>query len=372
MPAPVKNFLTSEQVKRLQKALRESEQPHVRERILILLLQNEGRTQREIAQFLGCSPRTVAHWCLHGDPDQLESLHNKREQEHYRKATPEYIQLLLETIDQAPETFGYDFGRWTGERLATYLAQQTGIILSGSQVRRILKRKKFSYIWAKYSLEDKQNPENRAEFKEKLAKYLAMAKEHPQQLQIWFWDETGFSLRVIRRKCWGKRGQRKKLTGQRGRGRVNVMGGIREQDRKRVCFFIQKGNADTFYEQVEQLHEFVKHEWIAQAHSAAQFQQHGPKIVIILDNASYHKRLDIRERITKELPNIVLEFLPAYSPDFNLIELVWHSCKEYIAHRLFKSVDELRNLLENLLNQGELVIKWHRKVKNKGNNYLAI
>lgn len=67
----------------------------------------------------------------------------------------------------------------------------------------------------------------------------------------------------------------------------------------------------------------------------------------------------------------MLEFLPAYSPDFNLIELVWHSCKEYIAHRLFKSVDELRNLLERLLNQGELVIKWHRKVKNKGNSYLA-
>jgi len=39
--------------------------------------------------------------------------------------------------------------------------------------------------------------------------------------------------------------------------------------------------------------------------------------------------------------------------------------------RLFKSVDELRNLLERLLNQGELVIKWHRRVKNKGNNYLA-
>jgi transposase len=92
---------------------------------------------------------------------------------------------------------------------------------------------------------------------------------------------------------------------------------------------------------------------------------------VILDNASYHKRLDIREKITQDLPNIVLEFLPAYSPDFNLIELVWHSCKEYIAHRLFKSVDELNSLLERLLNQGELVIKWHRKLKNKGNSYLA-
>ncbi|HLO85748.1 MAG TPA: IS630 family transposase, partial [Nostocaceae cyanobacterium] len=40
-------------------------------------------------------------------------------------------------------------------------------------------------------------------------------------------------------------------------------------------------------------------------------------------------------------------------------------------HRLFKSVDELRELLEKLLNQGELVIKWHRSIKNKGNSYCA-
>ncbi|PSB25299.1 hypothetical protein C7B70_24925 [Chlorogloea sp. CCALA 695] len=33
------------------------------------------------------------------------------------------------------------------------------------------------------------------------------------------------------------------------------------------------------------------------------------------------------KKIEQSLPNIQLCFLPAYSPDFNLIELVWHSCK---------------------------------------------
>lgn len=83
MPPPVKNFLTPEQVTQLQQALKESELPHVRERILIILLQNDGKTYQEISTFLGCSPRTVAYWCMHGDPDNLESLHNKREYEHY-------------------------------------------------------------------------------------------------------------------------------------------------------------------------------------------------------------------------------------------------------------------------------------------------
>ena len=101
------------------------------------------------------------------------------------------MNLLLEIVEKEPSELGYEFGRWTGERLATYLAEQTGIQLSGSQVRRILKRKKYSYIWAKYSLESKQNPPKRAEFTENLKKYLAITKENPEQLQVWFWDETG-------------------------------------------------------------------------------------------------------------------------------------------------------------------------------------
>ncbi len=365
MPQPVKNFLTLEQVSKLQKALKDSELPHVRERILIFLLQNDGKTQREIAQFLGCSPRTVAYWCRHGDPDKLESLQNQRNRESHRKATSKYMRLLLETIDKEPSELGYEFGRWTGERLATYLAEKTGIELSGSQVRRIIKQKKYSYIWAKYSLEDKQNPQKRIEFKEKLFKYLAIANKEPERLQIWFWEETGFSLRVIRRKTWGKKGRRKKITGQGSRGRVNVMGGIRESDRKRVCFFVKKGEGGIFYDQLQQLNELIKNELISPSNRIEDFQAKGPKIIIVLDNASYHKRLDIREKIAQELPNITLEFLPAYSPDLNIIELVWHSCKEYIAHRLFNSVDELKELLENLLNQGNLIIKWNRKIKNK-------
>ncbi len=38
---------------------------------------------------------------------------------------------------------GYEFGRWTSARLATYLEVETGIKLSSSQVRRILERKKY-------------------------------------------------------------------------------------------------------------------------------------------------------------------------------------------------------------------------------------
>lgn len=364
---PVQSFLNSEQKKALQKALKSDKCPHFREHVLILLLLNDGKTHKEVANLIGCAMRIVNYWAIHGDPDNLNSLRDKRAQGNYRKATDEYINLLLEIIDKQPREFGYEFGRWTAERLATHLAQATDIELSSSQVRRILKRKKFSYIWAKYSLDEKQAQPKRDEFRKKLEKYLALARENPNHFQVWFWDESGFSLRVLRRKTWGQKGQRKKVSGQRRRGRVNVMGGVRSHDKKRINFFIKRGNGESFIEQLGNLQQFLAQEWVEQGNREEDFARIGPKVIIILDNASYHKRLDILKEIKKQFPNIILEFLPAYSPDFNLIELVWHSCKEYIAGRLFKSVEELQDLLNRLLNQGELSIEWNRKIKNKGN-----
>lgn len=183
----------------------------------------------------------------------------------------------METIEKEPSELGYEFGRWTTARLATYLAERTGIELSGEQVRRILHKKKYAYLWArsrraeysvrrtraaKYSLEDKQDSQKREAFKENLQKYLSASKLEPERIQVGFWDETGFSLRVIRRKNWGKKGKRRKVLGQRSSGRVNIMGGVRYLDRKRICYFIDKGNSDSFYAQLEELNEFVKNEWV--------------------------------------------------------------------------------------------------------------
>ncbi len=56
---PAKNHLTSEQVEKLQKALKVEENGNIRERILILLLLNDGKTQARIAEFLGCSLNKV-------------------------------------------------------------------------------------------------------------------------------------------------------------------------------------------------------------------------------------------------------------------------------------------------------------------------
>ena len=100
---PARNHLTLKQIEKLQKALKEEEKGNIRERILILLLLNNGKTQSKIAEFLGCSVNKVSYWCLKGDPDNLESLIDERIKGNHQKATDNYIKLLLETIEIEPQ-----------------------------------------------------------------------------------------------------------------------------------------------------------------------------------------------------------------------------------------------------------------------------
>lgn len=60
--------------------------------------------------------------------------------------------------------------------------------------------------------------------------------------------------------------------------------------------------------------------------------------IIVMDNATFHKRLDMKEIIQDD--NHTLLFLPPYSPDLNLIEHKWSEAKS-IRRRERCSVNEL-------------------------------
>jgi len=181
---PAKNHLSQEQRERLLKMLKQHENPYVREKVFILLLINDGKTYQEISNFLDIAYPTVAYWAVHGDPDNLDSFLDGRREGNFRKITQEYENLLLKIIEKEPAEYGYEFGGWTAARLATHLEKATGIKLSGSQVRRRLEKKSTFTFGQSTALVDKQNPEKRKAFKEKLTEYLRITKENPNRLQV--------------------------------------------------------------------------------------------------------------------------------------------------------------------------------------------
>jgi transposase len=65
--------------------------------------------------------------------------------------------------------------------------------------------------------------------------------------------------------------------------------------------------------------------------------------LMVLDNGAFHKAKSLN------IPsNIGLLFLPPYSPELNPAEKMWANFKRDFTNRLFKTLDELSDYLENI------------------------
>ena len=80
------------------------------------------------------------------------------------------------------------------------------------------------------------------------------------------------------------------MRGDRRKGRVNVMGALRYSDKKRFVDFLKKSNSKNFYKVLKIFYQEIINEWIEAGNKREDFREKGAKIVIILDNASFHKK----------------------------------------------------------------------------------
>ena len=64
------------------------------------------------------------------------------------------------------------------------------------------------------------------------------------------------------------------------------------------------------------------------------------KVVLITDNASYHKSKKLREYLAGTYDEVKMEYIPPYSPDLNRIEWLWREIKRHKANIWFDSVDD--------------------------------
>jgi transposase len=128
---------------------------------------------------------------------------------------------------------------------------------------------------------------------------------------IVFIDESGFAHDMPRTHGYAATGARCYGTHDwQARGRTNVIGALIGKALLTVGLFKTNINADTFYE------------WTT--------QDLLPKLptnaVVVMDNATFHTRADIRAAITNT--GHTLDFLPVYSPDMNPIEKKWAQLKK--------------------------------------------
>ncbi len=142
----VSKYLTPFQRKSLQKSLQQDLLYKQLQRIQIMLLADEGKTQAEICQELGCSQATARHWITMA----------KNNQAHHWRSNPigrpnlvdeEYLQRLKQLVTTSPqainipnEDYQYSFRRWTAQKLSQHLQAELGIKVTPQHLNRLLKQ----------------------------------------------------------------------------------------------------------------------------------------------------------------------------------------------------------------------------------------
>ncbi|CAA7387068.1 hypothetical protein CHRY9393_01370 [Chryseobacterium fistulae] len=151
----------------------------------------------------------------------------------------------------------------------------------------------------------KSDPVKRAEFEKQRIDY-----QNIEQRSIIYIDESGFATDAPRNNAYSFKGTR--CYGRKdwhNKGRVNAIGAIMDFKMVNMGLFQGNINADVF------------HAWVTQELLFSIPE----KAVIVMDNATFHKRADSIEAIESRGHTIL--FLPPSSPHLNPIEKKWAQAK---------------------------------------------
>jgi transposase len=173
MPKARDYHLTEVELAAIEAAIRRDRRPEVRQRCTAIHLLHLGHKPPEVARMQAVSIPTVYGWIDRWREGGVEGLANKPKSGRRPKADDGYSRLLEEVIAKEPAELGYDFAIWTADRLRTHMKKETGIELSDSRFRVLLKRKGYRYRRPKRDLghlQDKAAKANAAELLEELKK----------------------------------------------------------------------------------------------------------------------------------------------------------------------------------------------------------
>jgi len=125
----------------------------------MILWSDEGLSPPQIASRVRFCRETVVRQIKRYEKEGLVGLSNKRPPGRSRRVTSAYLEQVEQSIDQPPRDLGLSFSNWTTKNLATYMAQQTGIVIRARQMENYLKAQDWRLRRPVRTIKHHQDPE---------------------------------------------------------------------------------------------------------------------------------------------------------------------------------------------------------------------
>ena len=161
MPKQLNYALTADALLVVRRAIGHDKRPEIRQRATALHMLHQGTKPQDVADTLVVSLFSIYKWHARWREGGLDALANQPKSGAPRKAGEAYWQRVGEVVEQEPSEFGYDFTVWTAERLIAHMAAETGIELSVSRFRFVMRKRGYVYRRPKHDLKSLQDPQAR-------------------------------------------------------------------------------------------------------------------------------------------------------------------------------------------------------------------
>ena len=313
-------FMPSVSLKGLTKAHKKEKAGKSKYRLHAALLRKEGKDIRKISRMLGVAYSTVRDRPVRMHAGNLKRRFDRRRRRRGRMIPRQIRRNIKRWLGCDPSGYGYEAGSWQMVTIQDILYKKFRIRCKTGTLRRALRRIRFSYRKPRPVPYNSSTPEEQERFKVETNRLVSEAAK--EGFTVPTYDEMHARLRSDGGCGWRPTNGHDTAKTNYSRQSVSVFG-VLGLDSIHIRT-VDACNSETFKGFLRAMLRIY------------------PRILLILDNAPYHKSETVTEFVKANEDRLRLVFLPAYTPQLNPIEQQWNVLKRMLAGRYFASVEDLR------------------------------
>jgi transposase len=315
----VESHLPLEELERIERAEKDADRS---KRLRIVILAAKGWTAPAVAMSVGLSRRICQRWVGRYNEEGLKGLDDRRGQAHSPPLSPEQEQQVRERLEAGPLPED-NVCALRGVDVQRILAAEFGVVRCLASIYHLLHRLGYSYLRPR-PRHRRADPAAQQQFCRELPGRLAeIAAQHPgRRVRVFFEDESRFGQQGTTTNVWAARGSRPTAVRQTDYEYLWVLGA--------VC--PETGQAEGLLS--PRLNTAVINVFLEQFSRTVAPDEHA---VLIWDGAGFHTSGTL-----KVPANVTVVQLPAYSPELNPVENLWHYLKSHFwSNRAYDDYDQL-------------------------------
>jgi transposase len=286
------------------------------------LLSADGFTIDEIARIYQIHRDTVGTTFDRWEKEGIEGLFDDPRSGRPPKLSDDEADEAVELLKEDPRSI---------KKALAATSEKTGKEISEWTLKRIAKSAELRWKRMRKTVKGKRD---QAEFERVQEEITTLhEQEAAGKVDVYYFDESGFSLTPEVPYAWQAVGETIEIPSSRSK-RLNVLGFYNKQ---------QDFNATTVQGYVDS--EIVIACFDQFCHTI------NKKTVVVIDNASMHTSGKFKSKLGEwEENGLTVKYLPTYSPELNLIEIVWRFIKySWLSLSAYLSFKNLKNELQKVL-----------------------